>query len=51
VALTPDGAALLRKLDVVEEEWEQTLKNLSETEAQQLNDLLDKLRGNKQTEE
>ncbi len=45
VALTPKGLELVNKLDSIIETEEQKFSTLTEAEAQQLNDLLDKLRG------
>lgn len=44
VAITKKGLDLLLELDKAEKEWQKMLTNLSETEAEKLNQLLDKLR-------
>jgi DNA-binding MarR family transcriptional regulator len=43
--ITEKGLDLLKSLDHVDEEFKTIFKNLSVTEAKQLNDLLDKARG------
>lgn len=45
VVITEEGLALLLELDKIQEDWEIHLKKLTEEEANQLSDLLDKLRG------
>jgi DNA-binding MarR family transcriptional regulator len=45
VCITQKGLDLLTKIDVIQEEWQSILKVLNEQEANQLSDLLDKLRG------
>ena len=44
VIITNKGLELLSKIDKLEQEADQTLTNLTQKEAQQLNELLDKLR-------
>ena len=45
VSITAKGKALLKVLDGSEEEWQENLCNLNERETEQLNTLLDKIRG------
>lgn len=45
ISITEKGLALLATIDHEKKQWLATLSNLSRTEAQQLNRLLDKLRG------
>ncbi len=45
ISITEKGLAVLKKIDQEESEWFATLKNISKTEAQELNRILDKLRG------
>ncbi len=45
IFITDKGLAILKKIDAEESEWMETLKNVSKTEAQELNRILDKLRG------
>ena len=45
IFITDKGLAILKKVDSEESEWIVTLKNISKTEAQELNRILDKLRG------
>lgn len=45
ISITEKGLAVLKKIDAEENEWLSTLKNISKTEAQDLNRILDKLRG------
>ncbi len=45
ISITDKGLNLLTKIDRSSDAWQSTLKNLSKAEAQQLNFLLDKLRG------
>ena len=45
VCITQKGLDLLTKIDVTLEEWQNILMVLNEQEANQLSDLLDKLRG------
>ena len=45
ILITEKGITLLSKIDKHSEEWMETLKNISKTEAQDLNRILDKLRG------
>jgi DNA-binding MarR family transcriptional regulator len=45
ISITDKGLALMRSIDSEEGEWIDTLKNISKTEAAELNHLLDKLRG------
>lgn len=44
IFITDKGLAILKKVDAEESEWIATLKNISKTEAQELNRILDKLR-------
>jgi len=45
IFITEKGLSILKKVDAEESEWVATLKNISKTEAQELNRILDKLRG------
>jgi DNA-binding MarR family transcriptional regulator len=45
ISITPKGVDLLSKIDKESESWTAKLKNVSKQEAQELNRLLDKLRG------
>ncbi len=45
VVITDDGMKILAELDAMQGEWENTLKNVTEEEANLLSDILDKLRG------
>jgi DNA-binding MarR family transcriptional regulator len=45
VSITKEGLMLLEKMDRYNESFDDLLSNISETEARQLNELLDKLRG------
>lgn len=45
ISITPKGLDLLSKIDKESESWTAKLKNVSKQEAQELNRLLDKLRG------
>lgn len=45
ISITDKGLTVLKKIDQEESEWLATLKNISKTEAQELNRILDKLRG------
>jgi DNA-binding MarR family transcriptional regulator len=45
ISITHKGLNLLTKIDRESDAWQVTLRNLSKAEAQQLNFLLDKLRG------
>lgn len=44
ISITEKGLTLLKKMDGEEAEWLATLKNITKTEAQELNRILDKLR-------
>jgi DNA-binding MarR family transcriptional regulator len=44
VTITQKGLDLLAELDILQDNWEKTLTHLSEEEALQLSDLLDKIR-------
>ena len=44
IVITEKGLALLAKVDNENDEWLDTLKNITKTEAQELNRILDKLR-------
>lgn len=45
VSITAKGLELLRKIDELEDSWNENMKSLSPGEAKKLNGLLDKLRG------
>ena len=45
ISITDKGLNLLKKVDASSAEWTATLKNISKTEAIELNRVLDKLRG------
>jgi DNA-binding MarR family transcriptional regulator len=45
IEITQKGLSLLGEIDKGTEQWLSTLKNISKTEAQELNRILDKLRG------
>lgn len=45
VIITKKGLSILKKIDLKNEEMDSLMKNISKSEAKQLNDLLDKLRG------
>ena len=45
ITITAKGLALLKKVDSEADQWIQTLKNVSQAEARELNRILDKLRG------
>ncbi|HWA35100.1 MAG TPA: hypothetical protein VG737_13260, partial [Cyclobacteriaceae bacterium] len=45
ISITPKGLELLAKIDKETETWTSKLKNVSKQEAQELNRILDKLRG------
>lgn len=45
ISITDKGLTLLTRIDRSSDSWQSTLKNLTKSEAQQLNFLLDKLRG------
>jgi len=45
ISITEKGLAVLKKIDVEAETWIESLKIISKPEAQELNRLLDKLRG------
>lgn len=45
ISINDKGLNLLKKIDAEESEWLATLKNISKSEAQELNRILDKLRG------
>jgi DNA-binding MarR family transcriptional regulator len=44
VTISEKGKTLLAEMDQHESDWDSLLKNLNETEAVELNNLLDKLR-------
>ena len=44
ISITDKGISILKKVDSEESEWLATLKNISKSEAQELNRILDKLR-------
>src|SRR6478609_6349534 len=45
ISITEKGLGVLKKIDSEESNWVNTLKNISKTEAVELNRILDKLRG------
>jgi DNA-binding MarR family transcriptional regulator len=45
ISITDKGLNVLKKIDAEEAEWLATLKNITKSEAQELNRILDKLRG------
>ena len=45
ITILDKGLALLKKVDAETESWLNTLKNITKSEAQELNRILDKLRG------
>ena len=45
ISITEKGLVVLKKIDSEESMWVNTLKNISKTEAVELNRILDKLRG------
>ena len=45
VQITKNGLDLLKRVEKLDQEWEQIFYTLTKTEAQKLNALLDKLRG------
>lgn len=45
IVITPKGLELLGRIDKESDAWVATLRNISKTEAQELNRILDKLRG------
>jgi DNA-binding MarR family transcriptional regulator len=45
ISVTDKGLTVLKKIDGDSEEWLSTLKNITKTEATELNRILDKLRG------
>ncbi len=45
IIITPKGLEVLGKIDKESDAWVTTLKNISKSEAQELNRILDKLRG------
>lgn len=45
ISITDKGLNVLKKIDDKEAEWLTTLKNISKSDAQELNRILDKLRG------
>jgi len=44
ITILDNGLALLRKIDAEAGQWLDTLKNITKSEAQELNRILDKLR-------
>ena len=44
ISITDRGLNVLKKIDAQEADWMSTLKNITRSEAQELNRLLDKLR-------
>jgi DNA-binding MarR family transcriptional regulator len=45
ISITDKGLTLMKEVDAEEHKWVETLKNISKSEAAELNKLLDKLRG------
>lgn len=45
ISITDKGLTLMKSIDAEEHKWIETLKNISKSEAAELNKLLDKLRG------
>jgi DNA-binding MarR family transcriptional regulator len=45
ITILDSGLAVLRKIDAEAQQWLDTLKNITNSEAQELNRILDKLRG------
>lgn len=45
ISITDKGLTILKKIDAQGSEWLSTLKNITKAEAQELNRILDKLRG------
>lgn len=45
ISITEKGLAVLKKIDSEQQEWLDQLKHISKAEAQELNRILDKLRG------
>ena len=45
ISITEKGLATLKKIDADQGEWAAALKNISKSDAQELNRILDKLRG------
>ena len=45
IIITDKGLSLLKKIDSASQEWISSLKNITKAEAQELNRILDKLRG------
>lgn len=45
ISITEKGLALLKKIDAENSEWTKIIQRISKTEAQELNRILDKLRG------
>jgi DNA-binding MarR family transcriptional regulator len=45
ISITEKGLSLMKTIDSEEQEWVDSLKNISKSEAVELNKLLDKLRG------
>lgn len=45
ISITEKGLSVLKKIDTEAEIWMETLKIITKTEAQELNSILDKLRG------
>lgn len=45
ISITDKGLVLMKSIDAEEHKWIETLKNISKSEAAELNKLLDKLRG------
>ncbi|MFN5170150.1 MAG: MarR family winged helix-turn-helix transcriptional regulator [Cyclobacteriaceae bacterium] len=45
INITDKGLALLKKIDLEAENWLESLRNITQAEAKELNRLLDKLRG------
>jgi DNA-binding MarR family transcriptional regulator len=45
ISITEKGLSTLKKIDLEQAQWLEQLKNISKSEAQELNRILDKLRG------
>jgi DNA-binding MarR family transcriptional regulator len=45
IIITEKGMSMLKKIDTAADEWMSTLKNITKSEATELNRILDKLRG------
>jgi DNA-binding MarR family transcriptional regulator len=45
IVITDKGLALMKKIDATQDDWMAEFKNITKTEAQELNRILDKMRG------